>query len=406
MIARRHGHLVVKLTDLGLAREAADDEFRVTREGSTVGSIDYMAPEQARDSRAADTRSDLYSLGCTLYHMLAGRPPFAEGGLTERLFKHIEAEPPDILQSNPDTTPELVRALKRLLAKKPEDRYQTPAELLADLARGAAPAGRDAGSSDAIPPGPPAATPSSSATLLEGPPPTASAVPAASQTPRPANRPDPSPPSLPGVGQDQRRAAAGQFERAGELLAHGNYDYAIRLLRSCCKLDPTQLPYRQMLRQAEKRKFHNDRPGGPFTWLAKRPSWLRLKAAGRRKNYIGVLAAGEDVLARDPWDVGAQLDMADAADRLSLTELAVWLLEEARQKDVRDARVNRALARLYEKAGNLGQAIALWDLVRKVDPTDAEAHQKTQDLAARETIRRGRYFQSVQRGSSGGSSLG
>jgi tetratricopeptide (TPR) repeat protein len=208
------------------------------------------------------------------------------------------------------------------------------------------------------------------------------------------------------VGVDQRRAAAGQFQRASELLEHSNYDYAIRLLRSCCKLDPTQLAYRQTLRQAEKRKFHNDRPGGPLTWLAKRPSWLRLKAASRSGNRLGVLAFGEDVLARDPWDVGAQLDMAAAADGLGLPDVAVWLLEEARQKDVRDARVNRALARLYEKAGNLSQAIALWDLVRKVDPTDGEAHQKTQDLAAKETIRRGRYYQSVQRGPSGGSSLG
>jgi serine/threonine protein kinase len=404
MIARRDGHIVVKLTDLGLAREAADDEFRVTREGSTVGSIDYMSPEQARDSRAADIRSDLYSLGCTLYHMLAGRPPFGEGGLTERLFKHIEAEPSDVREFNPQTTPDLLRALKRLLAKKPEDRYQTPAELLADLARGddPAPAGRDAGSSDAIPPGPPAAPPSSSSTLLDAMPPAAQSLAPASRTPPPVGRPDPSPPSVPGVGQDQRRAAAGQFQRAAELIAHGNYDYAIRLLLSCCKLDPTQLPYRQALRQAVKGKYHNNRPGGPLTWLAKRPSWLRLQAARRRGNWLGVLAFGEDVLARDPWDVGTQLDMADAAESLGMPEVAVWLLEEARQKDVRDARVNRALARLYEKAGNLSQAIALWDLVRKVDPTDAEAHKKTQDLAARETIRRGRYFKSVQRGTPGG----
>src|SRR5262245_37841437 len=68
------GRLVAKLTDLGLAREAGDEEFKVTRDGSTVGTVDYMSPEQARDSRATDTRSDLYSLGCTLFHMLTGSP--------------------------------------------------------------------------------------------------------------------------------------------------------------------------------------------------------------------------------------------------------------------------------------------------------------------------------------------
>ena len=64
---------------------AGDEEFRVTRAGSTVGTVDYLAPEQARDSAAADIRSDIYSLGCTLYHMLTGNPPFSEGGLGERI---------------------------------------------------------------------------------------------------------------------------------------------------------------------------------------------------------------------------------------------------------------------------------------------------------------------------------
>jgi eukaryotic-like serine/threonine-protein kinase len=133
LVARPEGGILVKLTDLGLAREAGDEDFRVTRAGTTVGTIDYIAPEQARDSALADIRSDLYSLGCTLYHMLAGQAPFAEGGLTERLYKHIEAEPPDVLQFNPGVPPGLSYILYKLLAKKPEERYQTPAELLHDL---------------------------------------------------------------------------------------------------------------------------------------------------------------------------------------------------------------------------------------------------------------------------------
>jgi serine/threonine-protein kinase len=134
LIARPEGGIVVKLTDLGLARRESDDEdFRVTRAGTTVGTIDYIAPEQARDSAAADIRSDLYSLGCTLFHMLAGQAPFAEGGLTERLYKHIEAEPPNVLDFNPRIHPGLCYVLYKLLAKKPEDRYQTPADLLHDL---------------------------------------------------------------------------------------------------------------------------------------------------------------------------------------------------------------------------------------------------------------------------------
>jgi hypothetical protein len=110
-----------------------------------------------------------------------------------------------------------------------------------------------------------------------------------------------------------------------------------------------------------------------------------------------VLSLGEDVLACNPWDVGTQLAMAEAADRLGLQTLAVWILEEARQKETVDARINRALARLYEKRGNLSQAIALWELVRKAVPTDTEAAQKATDLAAHETIQRGGYLEGIHR---------
>jgi serine/threonine-protein kinase len=138
---------LVKLTDLGLARVSREEEFRVTKAGHTVGTIDFMAPEQARDSGQADIRSDLYSLGCTWYYTLAGRPPFGEGGLAERLYQHLCVEPPDIRKFNAQVGPELVSVLRQLLAKQPSDRFQTPAELLQSLGRlknsGAAPPPRE-----------------------------------------------------------------------------------------------------------------------------------------------------------------------------------------------------------------------------------------------------------------------
>ena len=78
-------------------------------------------------------RSDLYSLGCTWYHMLAGHPPFPEGGLAERLYKHMEAAPPDIREFNPRVSRQLYGVLGKLMAKKPADRYQDPTELLQAL---------------------------------------------------------------------------------------------------------------------------------------------------------------------------------------------------------------------------------------------------------------------------------
>ncbi len=128
------GRLIVKLTDLGLAMQVhKDEDFRVTRHGTTVGTVDYMAPEQARNSAAADVRSDLYSLGCTLYHMLAGEAPFPRGSLTERIIQHLEAPPPDVRKLNKAIPTAFLRILYKMLAKDPLDRYQTPADLLVDL---------------------------------------------------------------------------------------------------------------------------------------------------------------------------------------------------------------------------------------------------------------------------------
>ena len=147
LVTRVKGRLVVKMTDLGLSREANAEEFRVTRAGTTVGTVDYISPEQARDSGTADIRSDLYSLGCTWFHLLAGKAPFSEGGLAERLHKHLNIEPPDVRLMNPRVTKASAAVLRRLLAKRPVDRYQTPADLLKDLnalKNGGAPTGHRA----------------------------------------------------------------------------------------------------------------------------------------------------------------------------------------------------------------------------------------------------------------------
>ncbi|NOX56270.1 MAG: protein kinase, partial [Planctomycetes bacterium] len=125
---------LVKLTDMGLARSMDDTERTgITRAGTTVGTVDYMSPEQARDSKAADTRSDIYSLGCAWYHMLTGRPPYPEGSITNKLHAHATSPIPDPREKNPEVPEALVAVLRRMMAKSPEERYQTPAELLEDL---------------------------------------------------------------------------------------------------------------------------------------------------------------------------------------------------------------------------------------------------------------------------------
>jgi tetratricopeptide (TPR) repeat protein len=201
---------------------------------------------------------------------------------------------------------------------------------------------------------------------------------------------------LPAPTAEHQRAAAGQYTRAREVILDGNYDYGIHLLLSCCKLDPVNLVYRRALRQTEKSKFGPRRQGKRFAWLTTLPARTRLKAARRALQFAKVLEGGEEILVHNPWEVATQMDMAEAAEALGLFNLAVWLLEEARDTDSDHVHLNRALARLYEKRGSFSKALKIWERVRKTDPTDVEAAQKMTDLAARDTIARGRYEQKTE----------
>lgn len=132
LLIRRDG--VVKLTDMGLARSTDDaGQSRITRAGTTVGTVDYIAPEQARDSTAADTRSDIYSLGCTWYHMLTGATVFPDGTLTEKLRHHASTPAPDPRATNDSIPKNIATVLERMLAKNPDHRFQDPTELIEAL---------------------------------------------------------------------------------------------------------------------------------------------------------------------------------------------------------------------------------------------------------------------------------
>src|SRR5262249_23552517 len=102
-------------------------------EGAVMGTPDYMAPEQALDTRTADQRADIYSLGCTLYFLLTGWPPFPGGSLTEKLLAHQHKEPPALDQHCVGAPPGLAQILRRAMARQPQERYQTPAEFAAAL---------------------------------------------------------------------------------------------------------------------------------------------------------------------------------------------------------------------------------------------------------------------------------
>jgi HEAT repeat protein len=119
----------IKILDFGLARFVAESAptAALTKPGSVMGTPDYMAPEQALATHTADVRADIYALGCTFYHLLTGRPPFPGGSLTEKLLKHQQDQPQPVVDLRPDVPRGLAAVLRKMMAKRPEERYQTPA---------------------------------------------------------------------------------------------------------------------------------------------------------------------------------------------------------------------------------------------------------------------------------------
>ena len=131
-----------RILDFGLAR-FVHEEFGcaihgglsagITAENLALGTPDYIAPEQASDARATDIRSDIYSLGCTLYFLLTGHPPFPSGSPVQKISSHLLLEPPALAQLRPDVPCDVAAVVEQMMAKSPEDRFQTPAELIQTL---------------------------------------------------------------------------------------------------------------------------------------------------------------------------------------------------------------------------------------------------------------------------------
>ncbi|HEY7311489.1 MAG TPA: protein kinase [Gemmataceae bacterium] len=134
LVSTRDGS--VKVLDLGLARQehlTQEESSTLTEDGLVMGTPDYMAPEQIEESRTVDIRADIYSLGCTLYHLLAGRPPFPGESAAKKLARHLTSTPAAIESLRPDVPPGLGVVLRKMMAKHPEQRYATPAEVIVAL---------------------------------------------------------------------------------------------------------------------------------------------------------------------------------------------------------------------------------------------------------------------------------
>ncbi len=200
---------------------------------------------------------------------------------------------------------------------------------------------------------------------------------------------------LPPPTEAQRKIAVENYERARKVLQDKNYDYAIQMLMLCCRVDPANIPFRQALRRSQKEKYGNSLKGSRFAFFSTPKFKARMRKAKMAREHLKVLEYGEEVLYRNPWDKGTSMEMAGAFDALGLLDLAVYSLDQARQKYPEDPTLNRALARMFEKRGDFTKAIVLWQLVQKANPRDVEAANKSKDLAASETIARGGYEEAV-----------
>jgi tRNA A-37 threonylcarbamoyl transferase component Bud32 len=130
---------LIKILDLGVAKlyQLADSPVEslttLTHDGAVIGTADFIAPEQLENPRGADIRADLYSLGCTFYALLTGQVPFPGGTLIQKLDRQRYTTPPAVDQLRPDVPAAVVNVVRKLMAKKPTDRYASPAEVVTAL---------------------------------------------------------------------------------------------------------------------------------------------------------------------------------------------------------------------------------------------------------------------------------
>jgi tetratricopeptide (TPR) repeat protein len=185
-----------------------------------------------------------------------------------------------------------------------------------------------------------------------------------------------------------KERAKSYFQYGNDAALKNNYDYAVNMYQSACKIDAANLIYRQALRGIERRKFGNDPAKvGKLVGMKTNPIRLKTKAARAQSKWLQMLEICEEVFVINPWDVGASREAAEACEHLEFHAVGQWLLESV-QTQATEADFFRHLARVEEQNAAWPKAIQAWERVRKLDPTDETASRKINALSANATIQR------------------
>lgn len=188
------------------------------------------------------------------------------------------------------------------------------------------------------------------------------------------------------------------FQYGNDAAQKSNLDYAIDMYKQACKLAPNELPFRLALRGTQRRKFDNDPSKVGRLVIARiKPIQFRARSARSKEHYGQALDICEDGFTHNPWDVGIAREAAESAEMLGYFKLAQWYLESVQSEAAKDADFHRHIAHVHELCEAWPKAIAAWETVKKIDPTDDEAHRKINGLSASATIKRARYDDAVEK---------
>jgi tetratricopeptide (TPR) repeat protein len=189
----------------------------------------------------------------------------------------------------------------------------------------------------------------------------------------------------------KRRMLQQCFEAGSGKSASGNYDYAAQMFTQCVVGDPANLLYAQNFLANLQKKYNNNKTGAAMAGVRSATSKTAVTYSSKRKDWMGVITSGLEVLKLNPWDTGTLGEMGNACQQLGFGECQIVWLKGALEADIKNPESNRLLGRALGKQGQFDQAIACWTRVLQAKPNDEEARRSIANLQVEKTIDKGGY---------------